>query len=284
MRARFAGRLRHVEIVFPSPVPGPLVIGDGRFLGLGLLAPPLSEPAPGVHLFAVDPAGAPPASSAEAGARALRRAVMARAAGAAPKRGAGQDRGLAPFFSGHEADGGAARPGKHNHLFFLAEDSNRDGRLDRLAVISPAVADRSERPLKERREMALQLPALDTALRDFTELRAGKAGVLRLSHIATGPDDDRIFGRGRAWVSRTAYRPPRYPHRAAPEEAVRLDLIAECARRGLPRPEVEVLAVEHGRRGGLSVRARLRFRTAVAGPLLLGRGSHFGAGLFEAER
>ncbi len=32
-------RLWHVEITFKEPVSGPLVIGDGRFLGLGLLAP-----------------------------------------------------------------------------------------------------------------------------------------------------------------------------------------------------------------------------------------------------
>ncbi len=32
-------RLWHVEIVFKEPVPGPLVIGDGRFLGLGVMAP-----------------------------------------------------------------------------------------------------------------------------------------------------------------------------------------------------------------------------------------------------
>jgi CRISPR-associated protein Csb2 len=33
------GCLWHVEIVFASPVSGPLVIGDGRFLGLGVMAP-----------------------------------------------------------------------------------------------------------------------------------------------------------------------------------------------------------------------------------------------------
>jgi hypothetical protein len=32
-------RLWHVEITFDSPVMGPLVIGDGRFLGLGVMAP-----------------------------------------------------------------------------------------------------------------------------------------------------------------------------------------------------------------------------------------------------
>lgn len=37
---RFAKeRLWHVEITFSEAITGPLVIGDGRFLGLGLMAP-----------------------------------------------------------------------------------------------------------------------------------------------------------------------------------------------------------------------------------------------------
>ena len=32
-------RLWHVEIEFHEGIPGPLVIGDGRFLGLGIMAP-----------------------------------------------------------------------------------------------------------------------------------------------------------------------------------------------------------------------------------------------------
>ncbi|TMA36106.1 MAG: type I-U CRISPR-associated protein Cas5/Cas6, partial [Deltaproteobacteria bacterium] len=37
---RFAKeRLWHVEIIFDAPVAGPLIIGDGRFLGLGVMAP-----------------------------------------------------------------------------------------------------------------------------------------------------------------------------------------------------------------------------------------------------
>jgi len=34
------GRLfRHVELVFPHRVAGPLLLGAGRYLGIGLLAP-----------------------------------------------------------------------------------------------------------------------------------------------------------------------------------------------------------------------------------------------------
>ena len=63
------------------------------------------------------------------------------------------------------------------------------------------------------------------------------------------------------------------------------DLSTECVRRGLPRPEVKLLAssaVPDG--GGLVARAQLRFATAVQGPLLLGRDSHQGGGLFAVER
>jgi CRISPR-associated protein Csb2 len=63
------------------------------------------------------------------------------------------------------------------------------------------------------------------------------------------------------------------------------DLSAECVRRGLPAPAaVEILeckGVANG--GGLKARARLRFATAVHGPLLLGRDSHRGGGLFAAD-
>ena len=40
MDTRFSKeRLWHVEVCFSEPVPGPLVIGDGRFLGLGVMVP-----------------------------------------------------------------------------------------------------------------------------------------------------------------------------------------------------------------------------------------------------
>jgi len=39
-------QLLHASVVFEHPVAGPLVLGAGRFLGLGLMRPvPESEPA-----------------------------------------------------------------------------------------------------------------------------------------------------------------------------------------------------------------------------------------------
>ncbi len=286
MRRRFTGRLRHVEITFPQPVTGPLTIGDGRFVGLGLMAP-VPDAAPLLHIFAIDLETAPSASAAEAIARALRRAVMARAE--AEWRALGRREALPTFFTGHEPDGRPKRSGRHEHLFFLADDCNGDGRLDRLAVIAPALADRSKEPdTKKRREterqMRRDLRLLDRALSGLEHVKAGRNGRLRLSR-SSAPlrNDDALFGQSRLWVSRTRYRPTRHARRIPEDEAIRQDILEECARRGLPRPEIEVLRDTTGPRGGLSARAQLRFAKPVIGPLLLGRGSHFGAGLFEAD-
>jgi CRISPR-associated protein Csb2 len=54
----------------------------------------------------------------------------------------------------------------------------------------------------------------------------------------------------------------------------------ECRRLRLPRMDVEVLEARGLARAGLAGRTRLRFATAVAGPILIGRDRHFGGGLF----
>ena len=62
------------------------------------------------------------------------------------------------------------------------------------------------------------------------------------------------------------------------------DVIAECERRGLPRPEVELLELNAGPNGGgLAARVRLRFAVAIEGPIMLGRDSHKGGGLFATS-
>jgi CRISPR-associated protein Csb2 len=45
-------RLWHVQVDFRAPLTGPLTIGDGRFLGLGVLAPVIQSP--GVYTFALE--------------------------------------------------------------------------------------------------------------------------------------------------------------------------------------------------------------------------------------
>jgi CRISPR-associated protein Csb2 len=280
---RFAGRLRHVEILFPEPVAGPLVIGDGRWLGLGLMAP-VADAAPALHLFAIDPGEAPATIERERLVQAFRRAVMACADSALRTAGTRHNDPLPTFFTGHMPDGATARTGRHEHLFFLADDADGDGRVDRLAVISPHLADRGVALDREKmREIDKHLPLLDRALAGLTLLRAGRAGAPRLTRVSEAGDDDRIFGRAKCWISSSRYLPTRHPHSGNVETAVAADLLAECHRRGLPRPEVDVLDVDVGPRGGVTARARLRFMAAVEGPIMLGRRSHFGAGLFRAE-
>jgi CRISPR-associated protein Csb2 len=279
---RFAGRLRHVEITFPEPVAGPLVIGDGRWLGFGVMAPAPDEPPPAVHLFAIDPAEAPPVAMRATLTRALRNAVMARVDRAtAGSRRRGEK--LPTFFTGHLEGGAPARSGRHEHLFFVAEDCDGDGKLDRLAVVAPHLADRNaESDPASDRETRRHLETLDRALTGLATLRAGRAGAPALSRLREPGGDDALFGRSRSWISCTPYRPTRHPRKGDTEAAIAADIVAECARRGLPRPEVKILGIDTGPRGGLSARASLRFATAVNGPLLLGRESHFGAGLFGA--
>jgi len=183
---------------------------------------------------------------------------------------------LPRMFSGHEPDGGPARSGRHQHLFFAAYASDGGRTIDRLAVVAPGLADRSV-PGRGGWEL------LSRAVAGLHILRAGRDGVLRLAPLPE-PDRDPAFGSGSVWVSLTPYRPTRHPPRGeSPEQSLARDLLTECARRALPRPEIQLLEHEEGPRGGLSARFRLTFAVTVAGPLMLGRGSHFGAGLFRRE-
>lgn len=282
---RFAGRLQHVEIVLENPAPGPLVIGDGRWLGLGVMAP-ASEPPRTVHLFAIDPSEAPPVSEREGLIRALRRAVMARVNEVTVQRRnkggerSGNKDALETYFTGHLSDGSPARSGQHKHLFFLADDADGDGKIDRVAVVAPHIADRSFEPGRHD-ERALEL--LDQALNDLTILRAGRAGVSRLQRVDTIDRTDPIFGFSVTWSSRTQYRPTRHPKSRNPEAELRNDLATECRRRALLDPEVEILKVAAGPRSGIAVWAQLRFPASIRGPLMLGTGSHLGGGLFAAS-
>ena len=266
---RFApSRLHHVEVEFPQPVNGPVVIGDGRWLGLGLMAP-LREDAPGVHLFRLS-GDDWPLSDAAAILRAVRRAVMSRVAEAT------RSSTLAAYFTGHEPSGAPLRAASHAHVFYLAHDSDQDGAIDQVGIVAPHLADRTCDASKfthERRVLA-------RAVEGLTTVRAGALGFARLTAEDTLPRA--VFGRSRTWTTVTAYRPTRHPKKGTPEEAIAGDVKIECARRGLPSPAVDVLKIIVGPKGGLRCHVRLHFAAPVSGPVLLGAGSHFGDGLFVA--
>jgi len=256
-------RLWHVEIAFAAPLSGPLVIGDGRFLGLGVMAP--LPTVPGVHTFVVESGLVKKPDPIEL-ARAFRRAVMARVQAVL-----GETVALSPFFTGHEINGTPARSENNPHLFFLfVPDSSR------LMVISPHLVERREPKETERKH----LHVLDEALSGFGELRAGYMGCLSLRALSIDPDTDPIFAVSQVWESVTPYSVTRHLKQRNAAEALSADLCAECCRRGLPRPVIKPGELRGIPGTGLSGLGRLTFVVPVQGPLILGRHRYLGGGLF----
>ncbi len=262
---RFAKeRLWHVEVALDVPQRGPLVVGDGRYLGLGLMAP--VERADGVLAFAIVDgleAGAEPAVLT----RALRRAALARAQAAR-----GDGRPLPLYITGHEADGAPSRRGgAHRHIAFAYHRVQR-----RLLILAPHALERRPPWPGERESWAL----LEEAMHGLTELRAGAAGKLRLAIGGADMAASALLASARHWESATPYRVVRHRRLADAAAALAADVAEECRRLGLPRVDVQVLEA-HGVAGvGLAGHTRLRFATAVAGPILIGRDRHLGGGLF----
>lgn len=273
-------RCWHVAISFDRPVEGPLAIGDGRFVGLGMLAP--SAPASGFN-------GDPAAWTGEASdgvaamalqnavgeaqqtepvllARAFRRAVMARVQ---TVRGEGV---LPAFFSGHVRDHDAPDASPSRHLAF-----HWDGPRARWIVLAPHRLERRAAYRWEREHLVL----LNQALEGMSDLRAGVAGRHSLCKVALAQDDP-LLATAAVWDSVTPYDVTRHRRLASAADAVRADVLAECERCGLSPPRVEILSMEATAGRGLHARLRLVFDRSVAGPIALGRSSLLGGGLFAA--
>ncbi|WP_374763459.1 type I-G CRISPR-associated protein Csb2 [Yunchengibacter salinarum] len=266
-RTRFSKhQLWHVEIAFEAPVKGPLILGNGRYLGLGLMAP-MPDARRRVAAFAIE-GSPPPAKSHGPIIHALRRALMA------------LDRdvtgALSPLFSGHKPDGRPAGNGGHEHVFLTADHDEDTGTLSRLYVIRPDMADpqtKLDHGDKDRFEQVTN--ALES-------VRAGHCGVLALRPLPDPENESRLFGQGRVWVSNTPYRATRHPKRRDDRRAfMEQDVRRELHRRGLPEPaDVTILSCGVEPETGPYARIRLRFAVAVSGPLLLGKGAHRGDGTF----
>lgn len=292
---RFAKeRLWHVALAFERPVQGPLAIGDGRFLGLGVLAPSSAaqgnpiEPAAALGLktdgvFAIYPIEAEVADAADARAmaRALRRAVMSRVLGPDPKYAPA---GLARYVSGHvEASPGAddrevGRPSgapdddASQHLAF-----HWDSPRARWLVLAPHCLQ--HRPAL-RRERA-QLSAVDEALDGLTLLLAGRGGRHQVQRASVTVSDP-LLAPALVWESVTPYTVTRHRRLSSAPQALAADVRAECERCGLPVPDVEVQHARSIPGQGLQGFLRLSFSVAVAGPIALGRTGLLGGGLFAA--
>ena len=263
--------LWHAEVTFTEPVAGPLLLGNGRFLGLGLMHP--SEPMRGVLAFAITGGLAGNAVPGTV-ATAARRAMMARV-----QRHLRLRRGepLPAYVSGHKEDGSPAGGGAHRHIAVVA-----DMPRGRLLYIAP---NRLQRRGIRWREIEQDHRRTAQALEGMAVLRAGAAGRLTLAPIVLDPECDPLFAPARVWESVTDYHVTRHHRRLSDEEALKTDLASELGRRGWPRLRpgaIEVVAVQRGPRGRLSGRLRLAFPAAQRGPLLIGSTAHKGGGLFSS--
>lgn len=264
---RFAKEaLWHVEVELGREVRGPLVLGDGRFLGLGVMVPKTERGA-----FVLDVEGGLRADlDTTVLARALRRAVMARVQ--AILRAQGEDE-LPFFFHGHARDGRRLNSDRSTHLAFSV-----DVQRSRLLIVPPHVLDGWHQPL---RAMASHFETLAHALEGFTELRAGSAGLLSLRVSPLSPSDP-LLCSSRTFRSVSDYVVTRHAKGRSAAEAVIRDVRQECDRRRHLWPqEVCVTNVRGVDRVGVVARVELTFAVSVQGPLLLGRTRYLGGGLFE---
>ena len=263
--------LWHVALRFREAISGPLVLGDGRFYGLGLMEPVASYSDVVAYYLHAEYR----AVSADRSAlmHYLRRALMSLAR---------DDSGhVDRLFSGHEPDGRTDSAGHHAHVFLAADgDTDRDDdAIARLVVAAPWAADRRTKPRRGDRRLFEQVTG------QLTDLRAGRLG--RFAGLSAAPIEagDPLLGPSRSWISTTSYAATRnLKKRDDPSAVIKMDVTAECHRRGLPTPEaIGVRDVEAGPRGGRpSATLRLSFANVVHGPILLGRDSHLGGGLFHA--
>ena len=262
--------LWHVKVLFSEPIQGPVLLGDGRYLGLGLMQP--TDSVPHVITFTIATGlanGADPAVVA----RSARRAMLARF-----QHHLGLPTEKLPLYvSGHHDDGSPASSGHHQHIAVVADLSRQ-----RILYIAPTLL---QRPNVGVDWLSIKHDHSQTvkALRGMDVLRAGTAGrlTLRLGFIDTVADP--LFASAHTWESVTEYVVTRHRRRPNDEEALKEDVAAELLRCGWPQAlpdSIEILSIRHGPRGGLAGRLRLSFLTAQPGPLLIGRTAHKGGGLF----
>jgi CRISPR-associated protein Csb2 len=260
-------RLWHVELRLDRAVRGPLVLGDGRYGGLGLMAPhqPAEPGADGMLGFRIIGGlmtGADPRDVADA----MRRAMMARVREAL---GVKDGQGLPAYFSGHEADGAKAADGSHRHLAIACDGG-------RIVVIAPhRLMHRGETGQERQHRRALM-----QALRELTDLRAGHAGRLVLESVDLAAADA-LLAPSRHWRTVTPYAALRHGKRMRASDVLAQDIATELHGLGLPEATIRVLSTVAGP-GGLSGHAELSFAAAVPGPILIGRTRHRGGGLFAA--
>jgi len=254
----------HVRITFAHPVTGPVAIGDGRFAGLGLMAPPLRARTvkrvygADVIVLQID-AGLAENASSTGIADAFRRALMSRT----------QDQlgneVLPPWLTGHLWNGEPVRD-ERGRLRLIAD-------LERQRVLTLV-------PMFSMGERAEHRDAVIAALSTMRELKAGAGGRLLFRSVPL-EDHDVLFASGRRWRTVNDYLVNRHDHGRDLHSVIVNDVRAECARRGLPSPHVDVLLTSAVKGTGIFAKLDLTFAVEVAGPILLGRNRLLGGGLFR---
>jgi CRISPR-associated protein Csb2 len=269
---RFAKeQLWHVELQLDRSVSGPMLLGDGRYLGLGLMAPVNSEQ--GVLVFRIVE-GLDASADFATLTHALRRAVMSRVRGfLQTARGLRSTDRMPAFFTGHEMDGSVARSGGNAHIAYAYDKRN-----GRLLVLAPHVLEGRHATRAEREHFA----SLATALIDLNQLRAGRAGMLKIELAQMDAEVSQLIRPSQVWQTVTPYFVNRYRKLGDAAAAVSADVSEACRALGLPAVQVTVLSVDALAGRGLSGQVRLRFGRTVEGPILIGRQRHFGGGLFES--
>jgi len=266
-----ARQLWHVEIVFDTLVSGPLVIGNGRYLGLGLMAP---RPSSDAYVLPLAGEGVPK-QHGRAFVEAARRAMIATASHLF-------DGSVEPFFHGHEENLDPLRLGYHAHLFLSPECAG--DRVRALHLIAPWLADRAAElaiPETVKHRLAQRLEQVAAALSGIRVYGPGFPDVV-FSGCLPPVKGDGMFASSRVWVSTTPYWSTRHPRKTRDPDIdafLREDVLLECERRGWPRPKITVTKVER-RNARLVGELRLEFCTAQPGPLIIGWNSHRGSGTF----
>ena len=256
-------RLLHVRLTLDTAVHGPLVLGDGRFVGLGLMAPEESY----AGAWRVRCAPWPDQADPRQLARAVRRAVMARFQAQQPGES------LPTWVSGHEPDGRPADRARSGHLYFVADKTDRA-----LVILAPHCVEGRSPTEHETRHLA----TLESALAGFRSLRFAGGRSLTVT-IEADPSLPWLRGKARRWRSASAYLVTRHRKLGSAADALIADVLQECARHGLPRPRVGVERYDSRAGEGLSGWLSLTFASAQRGPLLLGHSRHLGGGLFVPD-
>ena len=254
----------HVRVVFAHPVTGPVAIGDGRFAGLGLMAPPLRQPTTkrvdgnDVIVLSID-AGLEESASSTGIADAFRRALMART-----QEQLG-NKALPAWITGHLWNGDILRD-ERGRLRLVAD-------LERRRMLALV-------PMFSMGERAENRDEVITALSTMRELKAGAGGRLLLRRVPLD-DDDVLFTSGRCWCTVNDYLVNRHDHGRDLHALIIDDVKAACARQRLPVPHVEVLSTSVIKGTGIFAKLKLTFAVEVAGPILLGRNRMLGGGLLR---